>query len=72
MLPREAVGALGSEAGAWLQSASFLICEQKAAQEPVWQGAGSSSTTSVVILRGFIIGALIVTPQFLESYDNMK
>lgn len=48
------------------------IGEQKAAQEPVGQGTGSSSTTSAVISCHFIIHAVVLTPQFLEWCDYMK
>lgn len=46
--------------------------EQKAAQEPVGQGTGSSSTTSAVISCHFIIHAVVLTSWFPEWHDYMK
>lgn len=70
--PREAGGDLAeSGAGVWVQCL-LPIGEQKAAQEPVGQGTGSSSTTSAVISCHFIIHAVVLTPQFLEWCDYMK
>lgn len=59
----------------------FPIGEQKAAQEPVRQGTGFSSTTSAVISCHFIIHAVVlslhytgcgINPRFPEWCDYMK
>lgn len=63
VLPRAAAAALAEgKAGMWLQSVSSPVYKQKVAQEPVWQVAGSSSTTSVAVLCGFTLPAVILTP----------
>lgn len=54
----------GSKARARQRSASSPVYEQKAAQEPVRQVAGSSGTTGVAIFCDFIICAVILPPSF--------